>query len=116
MPAALVLAAVQLGQAVLLRIEAGYLSVLLVLGAALCAAAAAGLRRRWDFTARFALVTLAALTLLAEGLLLVLGLPGVGHAVARVGLPATAGAALLGAVVLLVTLERDRRATLRAFP
>lgn len=113
-PAAVLLAAVQAAQAMLLRAEAAYLSVPLVLAAALGLAAAARLCRHRCFTARSALVMLAVLTLLGEGLLVVLGLPGVGHAVARSGLPITASAAMLGAVGVLVALHRDRRAAPRA--
>ncbi|MEX5271589.1 hypothetical protein [Kocuria sabuli] len=115
-PAAVLLAAVQTAQALLLRAEAAYLSVPLALAAALGLAAAARLCRHRCFTARSALGMLAVLALLGEGLLVVLGLPGVGHTVARIGLPVTASAAMLGAVGVLVALHRDRRATPRTAP
>ncbi|GAB2623457.1 hypothetical protein GCM10009696_31380 [Kocuria himachalensis] len=103
--AAALLAAVLAAQAVLIRDEAAYLSVLLLAGAVLGTAATVCLRIRGCFTARFVLVLVAALTLLAEGLLLTLGLPGLGRAAARTGLTVTAAAAVLGAVVVLVGLR-----------
>jgi hypothetical protein len=103
--AAGLLAGVLIAQAVLVRDEAAYLSVLLLAGAALATAAAVCLRLRGCFTARFTLVLVAALTLLGEGLLVVLGLPGLGHAAARTGLTVTGAAAALGAVVVLQGLR-----------
>lgn len=112
-PAAVLLAALQGAQALLLRADAAYLSVPLMLAAALGLAAAARLCRHRCFTARAALGMLSVLTLLGEGLLVVLGLPGVGHAVAGIDLPVTASAAMLGAVAVLVALHRDRSAAPR---
>ncbi|MFE7631623.1 hypothetical protein [Kocuria sp. NPDC057446] len=104
-PAAALLAAVLTAQAVLIREEAAYLSVLLLAGAGLGAAATVCLRLRGCFASRFTLVLLAALTLLGEGVLVALGLPGLGRSAARTA-PMVAGAvAALGAVVVLLTLR-----------
>jgi hypothetical protein len=114
-PAA-VLAAVLVAQAVLVRDEAAYLSVLLLVGAGLGAAATVCLRVRGCFTARFTLVLLAAFTLLGEGVLVVLGLPGLGHAAARTGLLVTGTGAMLGAVVVPHGLRPEHDAGQRTSP
>ncbi|GAA1762960.1 hypothetical protein [Kocuria aegyptia] len=115
-PAAALLAAVLGVQAVLLREEAAYLSVLLLAGAGLGAAATVCLRLRGCFASRFALVLVAAPTLLGEGLLVALGLPGLGHAAARTGLTVTGAAAMLGAVVVVLGLRSTHGAGRRAAP
>lgn len=102
--AAALLAAVLAVQAVLIREEAAYLSVLLLAGAGLGAAATVCLRFRGCFGSRFTLVLLAALTLLGEAMLVALGLPGLGRAAARTGPTVTGAAAALGAAVVLLTL------------
>ncbi|MFF0904948.1 UNVERIFIED_CONTAM: hypothetical protein RF653_14840 [Kocuria sp. CPCC 205316] len=114
--AAASLAAVLAAQAVLIRDEAAYLSVLLLAGAVLGAAASVCLRLRGCFTARFTLVLVSALTLLGEGLLVALGLPGLGRAAARTGLTATGAAAVLGAVVVLRGLRSQHDAGHRVGP
>lgn len=103
--AAALLAAVLAVQAVIVRDEAAYLSVLLLTGAALGAVAAVRLGLRGCFAARFTLVLVAALVLVGEGLLTALGLPGLGHAGVRAGLALTGSAAMTGAVVVLLGLR-----------
>ena len=114
--AAVLLAAVLAVQAVLIRDEAAYLSVLLFAGAALGVVGAVRLRLRGCFAARFTLVLVAALVLFGEGLLAALGLPGLGHAGARTGLAVTGTAAMAGAVVVLVGLRPKHDAGHRTVP
>jgi hypothetical protein len=114
--AAALLAAVLAAQAVVIRDEAAYLSVLLLVGAALSAAATVCLRLRGCFAARFTLVLVAALVLFGQGLLTAFGLPGLGHAGARTGLSVTGAAATAGAVVVLLGLRPTHDADHRAAP
>lgn len=115
-PAAALLAGALAAQAMLVRDEAAYLSVLLVAGAVLGAAATVCLGLRACFAARLTLVLVAVLVLCGEGLLVALGLPGLGRAGARSGLTATGAAAMLGAVVVLLDLRPTHDAGRRPTP